>query len=316
MLRNILTLIRWQNLVFIAIILYTMQYWVATPLIAKIEYAIAIPWWLLAMIMLATSCIAAGGYVINDYFDVKIDRINRPDELIVTRAISKDSAMLLFQCTTAAGVLLGLIAAWICRSYTLAAIFILVPGLLWFYSASYKRMLIVGNVIISFVSALVPLLVAIANTDYMGAKLQTNMSEQAVTYFLYLWIGGFGIFAFITTWIREIIKDMQDQMGDRELECHTMPVVWGNTATKVIVTVMMVLTALSLLAINYWCLPFRHVSSLSTRYILFGLIIPMGCCLALLWTAKIPSDYKNAQNLMKFIMFLGVLYSFVFLKMI
>ena len=69
-------------------------------------------------------CIAAGGYVINDYFDVKIDRINRPDDLIVTRIISRDAAMLIFQVLTAVGIVCGGVVSWGSRSWTLLFIFI------------------------------------------------------------------------------------------------------------------------------------------------------------------------------------------------
>ena len=59
-------------------------------------------------------------------------------------------------------------------------------------------------------------------------------------------------------------------------------------------------------------LPFPHTwSSLNVRYLVFGLIIPLLCVMALTWAARIPSDYRNAQRLMKFAMFLGLLYSYV-----
>lgn len=313
MLRNVLTLIRWQNLLFIAILMYVMHAWVATPILSAFHMGELLPWWLLTLLTLSTMLIAAGGYVINDYFDAKIDRINRPDQQIVTRYITRETAMHIFIGLTAAGVVMGLISALLCRSAILAGIFVLIPGLLWFYSASYKRQFIIGNLIIAFSSALVPLIIAIATVSLLPAQAQ----QSALAYYLYLFLGGFAVFAFLTTWVREIVKDLQDQRGDRELECHTMPIRIGNTWTKVFVTVLIVIIAIALCYLNFYVLPFDHAwNSLSTRYLVFGLLVPLCCELWLLWTARRSSEYKAAQGLMKFIMFLGVLYSFVIMKQI
>ena len=115
--------------------------------------------------------------------------------------------------------------------------------------------------------------------------------------------------------IREIIKDIQDQMGDRELECHTMPVVWGEKWTKVFVTGLIILT-LAIIGHLWWhVLPFeRGWCSLSTRYIALGIVTPMLGVTGLLWNAKIPSDYKTCQQLVKFTMLLGMLYSICILR--
>jgi 4-hydroxybenzoate polyprenyltransferase len=127
---------------------------------------------------------------------------------------------------------------------------------------------------------------------------------------LYMWLGGFALFAFLLTWIREIIKDMQDQMGDRELECHSMPVVWGDKWTKVFVTGLIVLTLAVIGHLWYHVLPFPiGWTSLSTRYVFLGVVTPMLGVLWLLWAAKIPSDYNTCQQLVKFTMLLGMLYS-------
>ena len=162
-----LKLLRVGNLAFLAALLYVMEKWVAVPLLQIEKFQEQMPWWVLLLLILSTICVAAGGYVINDYFDVKIDRINRPDDLVVTRVISREAAMRWFQVLTAIGIVAGLAVAWWARSWNLLFIYIVIPGLLWFYSASYKRMLLVGNLIVAFISALVPLLVAIINADYL-----------------------------------------------------------------------------------------------------------------------------------------------------
>lgn len=307
-----LRLLRVGNLVFLAILLFVMEKWVATPLLQLAQFSEQMPCWALTLLILSTVLIAAGGYVINDYFDVKIDRINRPEDLVVTRHITRDGAMRLFQILTAVGVAAGLAVAWWAKSWTLAMIYIVIPGLLWFYSASYKRQLLIGNIVVSFVSALVPLLVAIANADYLRHLYGDALQYTPITGQLYVWISGFALFAFLMTLAREMVKDIEDITGDREMECRTAAIVWGEKPTKMIVSILLLIT-MALIAYLIWAvLPFTcDWKSFSTRYAVFGLIVPLLCAIMLLWAAKTPLEYRRTQLVLKFAMFMGVLYSFV-----
>lgn len=310
--RNILQLVRWSNLFFLGALIYVMEKWVVVPILDDVAFGEQLPWYILLLIAAATILIAAGGYVINDYFDIKIDRINRPDQLIVTQYISKENAMRLSIGLSGVGMVCGLVAAWLLRSSTIAILFAIIPGLLWFYSSSYKRLLIVGNVTIALLSALSPMMIAIANVAQLQLKYSTILPYTTLEHDIYAWVGGFSLFAFLLTWIREIVKDLQDQMGDRELECHSMPIVWGNIVTKIVVTALIVLTTVLIGWFWYSLLPFGHSwQSFSTRYIVLAIIIPLWGALWLLWAAKIPSDYRTCQQVLKLTMFLGMLYSFV-----
>lgn len=310
-------LIRWPNIIFIGILLWTMEYWVAAPVLSKLHWGNPLPVWLFICLAVATMLIAAGGYIINDYFDIKIDRINRPDRLIITQSVSKERAMLYYKATTAAGVVAGIIAAIVSHSWTLALIFLVVPGLLWFYSSSYKRQLIIGNIIIAFTAALTPMLIAFIHIGLLKARYGDIIAYTSLEHDLYLWLGGFSVFAFLTTWIREIVKDLQDQIGDRELECHTLPIVIGTPWTCAIATLLIVIVIVLLCLTTFYWLPFPHTwSDISTRYLVFGLLIPLLGEICLIWSAKIPSDYRSAQGLMKFVMFIGTLYSFVICRLL
>ncbi|MBO7457303.1 MAG: geranylgeranylglycerol-phosphate geranylgeranyltransferase [Paludibacteraceae bacterium] len=308
--RDIMRLVRWSNLLFLAALIWLMEKWVAVPMLDKAAFGEQLPWYLLLLIMLATLGIAAGGYVINDYFDVKIDRINRPDEVVVTRSVSKPVAMRISIVLSSIGALCGLVVAGLLHSLTIAILFILIPGLLWFYSSSYKRLFMVGNLIIALLAGITPIVVAMTNVAILQLRYGTIIPFTTLPHDLYAWLGGFALFAFLLTWIREIVKDLQDQMGDRELECHSMPVVWGEKWTKVFVTGLIVATLAIIGHLWYHVLPFPiSWTSLSTRYIALGIVIPLLCTLWLLWAAKIPSDYKNCQQVVKFTMLIGMLYS-------
>lgn len=312
--KDIMRLVRWSNLLFLAALIWLMEKWVAVPILNKV-FGEQLPWYMLLLLILAVVCIAAGGYVINDYFDVKIDRINRPDEVVVTRTVSKPAAMRMSIVLSSIGIVCGLVVAGLLRSLTIGILFILIPGLLWFYSSSYKRLFMVGNLIIALLAGITPLMVAMANVALLELRYGTILSYTTLPHDLYAWIGGFALFAFLLTWMREIVKDMQDQMGDRELECHSMPVVWGDKWTKVFVTGLIVITLAIIGHLWFHALPFPiGWSSLSTRYIFLGIVIPLIASLWLLWAAKIPSDYKTCQQVIKFTMLIGMLYSIVIVR--
>lgn len=309
-------LVRWGNLLFLGALVWVMEKWVAVPILNAAAYGEQMPWYILLLLEIAVILIAAGGYVINDYFDVKIDRINRPDAVIVTRTISKPAAMRLSICLSAAGAACGILEAILLRSMTIGILFVIVPGLLWFYSGSYKRLFMIGNLTIALLAAVTPMLVAITNVAILQLRFETILPYISLPHDLYAWLGGFALFAFLLTWIREIIKDMQDQMGDRELECHSMPVVWGDLWTKVFVTALIILTLAIIGHIWYRLLPFPiGWTSLSTRYIALGIVVPLLSAIWLLWSAKIPSDYKSCQQVIKFAMLIGMLYGYVIMRL-
>ena len=307
-----LQLLRVGNLTFVAILLYVMEKWVATPLLQLEQFGELMPWWILTLLIVSVVGIAAGGYVINDYFDVKIDRINRPDNLVVTRIISRDAAMNLFYGLTAVGVIAGTVVAWWAHSWTLLFTYVVIPGLLWFYSASYKRMFLVGNLVVAFASAIVPLLVAIANADYLHHLYQNALAYSPIVGELYVWTGGFAAFAFLLTLVREIVKDIEDIEGDREMECRTLPIVWGDKVAKIIATLLLMAIAILIVYMLFAVLPFSHEwKSLPTRYVVFGLIVPILCSIVLLWAANSRTEYHRVQTIIKFAMFMGMLFSYV-----
>jgi len=314
--RDGLRLMRPANMLMVAIVLWTMQYWVAVPVAGEWSEGL-MSWWMMLLLTVSIVCIAAGGYVVNDYFDVKIDRINRPERLIVTNTLSKTTTMWLFRILTGIGVACGIALSWAIHSMTLLLVIVMVPGLLWFYSASYKRQFLVGNIIVSIAAGLVPLCVALANVGLLKHRFGDILQYTTLVHDLYAWLGGFSLFAMLTTLIREVVKDMQDEQGDRELECHSMPIVLGMTGSKVVVSVLIALVGGLLWWFNCGLIPYAHEwGSLSTRFVLYGISIPLAGELWLLWAAKIPSDYKTAQLLMKWVIFMGVMYSFVVMRMV
>jgi 4-hydroxybenzoate polyprenyltransferase len=305
-----LKLIRFKNLIFIAFIQFAMRQIVLVPILQTYGFDSASETNMLLLLIVGTVFIAAGGYVLNDYFDVKIDAINHPDKQIVGNTITRNNAMIIHQVLTGIGVFSGLLLAYFSKSFTLAFIFIVVPGLLWFYSASYKRQFVIGNLVVAFIAALTVLVVGILELALLKKEFGKLIFETPIPGNIYGWIGGFALFAFLCTWIREIIKDMEDEKGDREMECRTMPIKWGIKKTNIFIYSLIAVIIASLYYANDSFIAFPD--SLTIRYITFGIVVPFGALIYLIATAKHAADYHQASTLSKVIMLSGVLYSFVF----
>jgi 4-hydroxybenzoate polyprenyltransferase len=303
-------LIRFPNLLFIAFIQYVMRQVVLVPILQIFGFEPESQTAMMSLLIAATVFIAAGGYVLNDYFDIKIDAINKPEKQIVGNTVTRNAAMILHQILTGIGLICGLALAFWARSFTLGFIFIVVSGLLWFYSASYKRQFITGNLIVAFLAALTILVVGITQLAFLQKEFGKLIFETPIPTQIYSWMGGFAIFSFLTTWIREIIKDMEDEKGDREMECRTMPIKWGIQKTKVFLYCLIAITVAGLFLVNEFFIQFQ--GTLTIRYIIFGLTLPFAALMYLIINSKTAADYHQASTLSKVIMLIGVLYCFAF----
>lgn len=287
-----------------------MSYAVITPILRFNGLTVATPLWSLMLLVLGTVLITMGGYIINDYFDTKIDEINKPHKVLVGKAISRQKVIMMHQVITGLGMLCGLVVAWHTRSITIGMIFIFIPGLLWFYSTAYKRQFLVGNLIVGLITAFVPMVVALLEQSYLVMTYGEELIRYGVVADIYKWVGFFAIFAFCLTILREMVKDLQDEKGDRELECRTVPIVLGANGAKVIITI---LSALLIFAVGY--LVFVHISyssdSLMSNFLLYGICGSLLFFVFVLIKAQSPKDYAFVQNILKLIMLAGVLFSLV-----
>jgi len=161
------------------------------------------------LICFSTLLIAAAGYIINDYFDVKIDLVNKPQRVVIGRYLKRRLAISVHQIFNVAGVLIGLlINKWI------GLVYIISVTLLWFYSERYKRMPFFGNFIVSLLTGLSLLVISL---QYPSNR------EMVIVY---------AVFSFFISIVREIIKDMEDIKGDKAHGCRTLPIIWGIRKTK------------------------------------------------------------------------------------
>lgn len=301
-------LIRYKNLLIIVGIQWLMHRTIITPLTEIYGLDIVMPDKYLFLLILATVTIAGGGNAINDYFDVRIDEINRPEKQLVGKKISRRMAMLTHQILTGIGVVTGLFISYRAGSTALAFLFIIIPGLLWFYSSAYKRQFLIGNIVVAFMAALVPFIVILFDQSFLyrihGEMILSNgLSRQ-----LFSWVGVYAIFSFITTLTREIVKDMQDEEGDREWESNTLPIVIGRPATKIVVGLLLITIAGGII---YILSHFQNTiaTSIIKNYAIYILLIPLLTTLILVIRSKTKSDFSLISLLIKLIMIGGIMYA-------
>jgi 4-hydroxybenzoate polyprenyltransferase len=306
--KKFIQLIRVQNILSLLIFQALIYYGVVVAILSKYGLSFSYINIELVLLLIASGCIAAAGYVVNDYFDTKIDTINKPDKVIVGKTVSRQQAAWLFQSLFAVGILAGIVLAILLKDFSTGFIFVVIPGLLWFYSASYKRQFLIGNIIIGICAAVAIFLVA-----YIQSLLLVNKYGELIHYTsiipeVFQWVGGFSMFAFLLTILRELVKDMEDVEGDREMECRTVPIVWGIGKTKILVYGLGIITLALLAYFAFFKIQFA-TDNVTERYFLFGILMPFFVFFYLLFKAKEKADFRQISTFVKFMMFLGVLYS-------
>jgi len=314
-----LKLIRWQNLLIVVITQFLIRYALVNTLAgnmliqevlppgAQASFVLQFPFIDFLALVFATVCITAGGYVINDYFDIRTDLVNK-GEVIVGTKIPRRRAMMWHNILSAIGVVAGFWVSYRIGYFWLGIVFLIVSGLLYFYSVTYKKQFLLGNIIVALLTSFVPLMVIVfelpALYNNYGLELISLYSLKIIFY----WVAGFAVFAFLTTLAREIVKDMEDFEGDRAYGSRSLPVVAGIRLSKALVSAIIVVTIL--LMIIMWALYIKDIISL--LYIIIATVIPLLFSIIALIRGNTSRQFDMVSKIIKGVMLTGVLYTIVF----
>ena len=298
-------LIRWPNLFFIALTQFLFYHWIVlkVPLskISNISFQNDFH-----LLILASVFIAAAGYIINDYFDLQIDNVNKPDKVVVDTIIKRRWAILWHWILSASGILISAIISIKISQWSILIFNSLCVIALWFYSTHFKKKLLIGNILISLLTAWTIIVVYL----FSGASLfnlhgwqigQLPFDIKKLFKFTMLYAG----FAFIITLIREVVKDMEDVNGDLRFGCKTMPIVWGIPASKVFAAVWMVVCSgsLAIIQLYAWQNGFRF----SVAFVVLLIIAPLLIMIKNLYRSETAADYHKISNQLKLIMLAGII---------
>lgn len=304
-------LIRWPNLVFITLT-QVLFYFFIIPFVYRNSISqqannfSVLNFWLLAA---ASVCIAAAGYVINDYFDLYIDRVNKPRQLIIEKIIKRRWAIVMHLLLSLAGLALSVYVGYKISNVSIPLLNLVAIIILWFYSTTLKKKLLIGNVVISLLTAWVIIVIAIA--EYRFSFIASGEDEFIATRLLKL-TSLYAGFAFIISLIREVVKDIEDIRGDKKYGCKTMPLVWGVPAAKVFTGVWLVVIISVLIVLQFYMLQLGWW--LSAVYAVLFLIVPLMWVLKKLYEANKQNQYHTISSAIKAVMFSGIV-SMLFFKL-
>jgi 4-hydroxybenzoate polyprenyltransferase len=304
LLGSFLRLIRFPNLAFIALTQFLFYHCIILrQRLVHPDADFSLGTHQFNLLLAASFLIAAGGYVINDYFDINIDSINRPEKQVVERVIKRRWAMVWHILFSLSGWVLSVLLSRQLGNpfpviFNTAAII-----LLWFYSTDFKRRLLIGNVVISLLTSWVILVLYVSEAGialYPGKSAQTDYVTD-----IYKSAILFGGFAFISSLIREAVKDLEDMEGDARYACRTMPIVWGIRSTKIYIGVWLIVLISSVAALSvYFVLHGRWDVSV---YLFLLVTIPAIIILRRIGKANSSANYKKISAVIKLLMLTGTL---------
>lgn len=267
-------LIRWKNLLIIVLTQYTARIFLIGETENFKEVFVDETQFL---ITLSTVLVAAAGYIINDYFDIKIDLINKPEKVIIGRYIQRRQAMLLHQLLNISAAVISFAISW-----KVFIVNILAITLLWVYASVFKKKPFIGNFMVAGLTAASLIVMAV----YYNNDLLLNI---------------YALFAFGITMIREIIKDMEDIRGDKRYGSTTLPIVWGIRKTKILTYAFMVLFVMAVIAMAF---ALRNKELLIAFLIL---AIPFAYIAFKLYFAQNKRDFAHLSLWSKILIVMGVL---------
>jgi 4-hydroxybenzoate polyprenyltransferase len=301
-----LRLIRWTNLLIIFFTQILAWFCVIQPVKKLRETYFLLDLKNILLLSASTVLIAAAGYIINDYFDVRIDSINKPGKMVLEKKVPRRFAIILHTILNVIAIILAGIVAREGGHYSWLILQLFCTLLLWFYSTHFKREFATGNIVVSLLTGLTIITLVLyepAMHYYLKQHAFINTKDSLIANPVAVLIV-YSFFAFILTWIREIVKDMEDFKGDAAENCVTMPITWGLQKAGRFAILLAAVALIPLVSAVAFLLA-NHETLLAV-YTFLAIIIPL-----LYWMYFLPKDnttqhYAKASRGLKIIMVSGI----------
>lgn len=294
-LKAIVTLVRLPNLVFIFLTQLLAYYFIILPAVLVENHASTLSHNYVLLLCISTVLIAAAGYIINDYFDIGIDAINKPGKVTIEKIFKRRTIIIWHILLNIIALLIVAYIAYYFMLLRFVAIQILCILLLVFYSTTFKRKLIIGNVTIAVLTALTLITMAV-----FEPKFELFNYHFQHTKLLWMYV----IFSFLITLIREIIKDVEDVKGDTAQNCQTIPLVWGIGIAKKITYFFIFLLTILLMITNIY---FFSFNKLLVIFLSITVLLPLLFTLRKTIDAANSGDFHKISTNLKLITLFGIL---------
>ncbi|WP_166963389.1 geranylgeranylglycerol-phosphate geranylgeranyltransferase [Yeosuana marina] len=293
--QSIINLIRWKNLLMIALAQYLIKYALLQPFAVNMSLS----HFEFSLLALATICIAAAGNIINDIYDIETDFINKPKQIIIGKTITEKTAYNLFIVFNVIGVGIGFFVSNSIGKSELFSIFVIISILLYLYASFLKQTFLIGNIIVSALVAFSIIIVGIF--ELIPAMTSQNQAIQLTFFKIIL---DYALFAFMLNFLREIAKDIEDVDGDFKTGMHTLPIVIGRERAS---KVLFWLSLIPLLIIIYYINTSLYKQPIAVGYFLIFLVGPLIYTSIKLFSAKTKKAFHSISNLLKLVMLFGML---------
>jgi len=290
-----LQLVRYQNLLMLA----GMQLLFRYGFFELQNVPVALTDFQYSLLVLATVAIAAAGYLINNIFDQGTDRVNRPGSVIVGNGVSESTAYNIYIGLNVIGVGLGFYLSNGIGKPGFAALFVVIAATLYLYASSFKRSLLVGNLIIAMLLSVSILIVGIY--DLYPILTFQNQSLLGVVFQILI---DYAVFAFMLNLVREIVKDLEDVNGDYNQGMNTLPIALGVARTSKVVFALALVPAV---ALGWYIYTYIFHLTYAAIYSIVCIAAPMGYFLVKLWYATSQKDFRHLSAVLKWIVFFGIL---------
>lgn len=294
---SFLKLIRYQNLLMLALMQFVFKY----GFIDFQGIPQAMNHWQYALLVFSTVCIAAGGYLINNILDKGTDEINKPENVVIGNGISENMGYNIYIALNIVGVGLGFYIANIVGKPNFAAVFIIIAATLYVYANGLKQSLLIGNFIVAILLSLSILIIPIFGL--LPVILPENQVGMGIIFKILI---DYAVFAFVINFIREIVKDLEDVNGDYNHGMNTLPIALGVARTvKIVFGLSFIPIGFIIYYINENL--FSNDLYYASAYGLLLILAPLLYFTVKIFTAKNQKHFHHLSNVLKIVIFFGIL---------
>jgi 4-hydroxybenzoate polyprenyltransferase len=308
--KSLFILMRPTNLLIVALTMVITRYVVVLPMALKAGIGMTpqLTHVEFGLLILTAIMLTAAGNIINDYFDLRVDQINKPEKIIVGKRIKRRVAIVLHQLLNIVAVGLAIIVCSSNHFFWPLVIPVVVATLLWFYSPVLKKKWLVGNVVVAVCTALVPLWASIFDLKHMSSKYVDQWVQgEAFLDRIYLVILIICVSSFLLNLIREALKDAEDMQGDATGDYQTLPLVSGIHST---VRYAQGLLGVYLILMVYLAMrPVLQFESNQWHLIIFLILIIVPGLVSFVFISKCNEkvSFTRASSSVKWLMLLGLM---------